>query len=133
MIHVTITSTNVLERSAMELTHFLNTHVLVHKIPQYTPNHPLTVKNDIVPLLGLYANSRAYVTELFNIVITAYYEQKAFKKQKSDHFNDVYYSSLENKKEVLYRTAQALDRLYEAASRLMTGIGQPDSNMGRYV
>jgi len=126
-----ITITNILEKGPQEIAAFLNTHVLAHKIPQYTANNPLTIQHDLVPLLGLYANNKAYTTELYNIVISALYTQKAHKRSKSQFYDDDVYTMLEAKKEILYRTTQALDRMYEATSRLMTGIGQPDSNMGR--
>ena len=56
----------------------------------------------------------------------------ALKRKKDESYNPDAHNSLEAKKEILYRTSQALDRYYEAASRLMTGIGTPDSNMNRY-
>ena len=133
MIHTEpITVTNVLLRPVHEIAAFMNTHVLNAKIPVYTANQQLSIQADLVPLLSVYANNRAYVTELFNIVLSAYIEQKIAKKKKAVDFDDEIYVSLEGKKEVLYRTSQALDRMYEATSRLMTGIGQPDSNMNRY-
>jgi hypothetical protein len=127
-----VTVTNVMTRPAHEIAAFLNTHVLNAKIPVYTANQQVSIQHDLVPLLSVYANNRAYVTELYNIVISAFFEQKAAKKKKSIDFDDDIYIMLEAKKEILYRTSQALDRMYEATSRLMTGIGQPDSNMNRY-
>ena len=126
-----ITVVNVLERDPHEIAAFLNTHVLGNKIPQYTANHPLSIQHDLMPLLGIYSNNKSYVTELYNIVISALFAQKIHKRKKNEFYDVDVYTMLEAKKEILYRTAQALDRMYEAASRLMTGIGQPDSRMGR--
>jgi hypothetical protein len=133
MIHKPVTVVNVLEVPPREVAHFLNTHVLNNKIPLYTPNHQVSVQADLVPRLGKYANDKAYVTELYNIIISAYFEQKGSKRRKDGQFDEDAYTDLEAKKEILYRTAQALDRMYEAASRLMTGIGAPDSRMGRHL
>ena len=127
-----ITVTNILVRPVHEIAAFLNTHVLNAKIPIYTANQQVSIQHDLVPLLSVYANNRAYVTELYNIVFSAFIEQKIAKKKKAVEFDDDIYIMLEGKKEVLYRTSQALDRMYEATSRLMTGIGQPDANMNRY-
>lgn len=126
-----ITITNVLEKSPGHLAAFMNSAVLAYKLPQYHPNQPLTVATDILPKLGQYANMKAYVTELYNVVISAFYEQKGFKRQRQDGFDEGVYTDLEAKKEILYRTAQALESLYEAASRLMTGIGTPEKGWSR--
>jgi len=127
-----ITVTNILNVEPEQVAYFMNRHILSNKLPQFTPNHQVSIKGDLVPRLAKFANDRSYVTELYNIVISGYFKQKEFKRGKADLFDPDAYNSLEAKKEILYRTAQALDRLYEAASRLMTGIGQPDSNMNRY-
>jgi len=132
MLFDPVTITNVLDKTPLQVAQFLNTHVLNNKIPQYTANSPLNVLEDLVPRLSKYANDHSYVTELYNIVISAYFEQKKNKRSGNNGFNEDAYTDLEAKKEILYRTAQALDRLYEAASRLMTGIGAPDPKMNRH-
>ena len=122
-----VTITNILTIECIKVANFLNAHVLSNKIPPYTPNNQLSIQADLVPRLGKYANDKAYVTELYNIVISELYKQKRNKKNKSDYDGDAHLD-LEAKKEILHRTVYALDRLYEAASRLMTGIGTPDTN-----
>jgi len=127
-----VTVTNVMELAPIQISNFLNAHVLSNRLPPYTPNNQLSVQADLVPRLGKYANDKAYVTELFNIIISKLYEQKKHKRNKDEKYDADVHSDLEAKKEILYRTGQALDRYYEGASRLMTGIGAPDSNMNRY-
>ena len=125
------TITNVLKQRPSDMAGFISTHILSHKVPSYTPNHPLSV-SELVPLLSLYANNHAYVTELYNVVFCALYEEKKHKRSKDGQYDEDIYTDLEAKKEVLYRTAQSLDRMYEAASRIMTGIGAPDPRSGRH-
>jgi len=126
-----ITITNILIKKPEEVTAYINTHVLSHKVPQFTPNHPINV-TDLVPLLSIFANSHSYITELYNVVFCALYEQKKHKRSKDGQHSEDQYTDLEAKKEVLYRTAQSLDRMYEAASRIMTGIGAPDPRQSRH-
>ena len=133
MLFEPITITNVLQKRSRDVAGYINTSVLNNKIPSYTANSPLSIQTDLIPLLGLYANLKSYVTELYNIVYSEYCEQKSNKKNKKNEFNDDYYVDLEAKKEILHRSIYALDRLYEAASRLMTGIGEPDPRMNRHV
>ena len=127
-----VTITNVLTLHSQQVAAFLQSHVLSNRLPPYTPNNPLSIKDDLVPRLGKYANDKAYVTELFSIVLSAYYVQKAHKKNKDAKYDGDAHLELEAKKEILHRTIYALDRLYEAASRLMTAIGFPDSAANRY-
>lgn len=127
-----ITVTNILEVEPEQVAQFMNMHILSNKLPHFTANNAISVTSELMPRLCKYSNDKAYVTELYNIVISAYFKQKAHKKDKDGNFDDTVYLLLEAKKEILYRTSQALDRLYEATSRLMTGIGQPDSKMNRY-
>jgi hypothetical protein len=127
-----VTITNVLDITSEHLAYFLNRNILSNKIPQFTPNHPVSVQHDLIPRLGKYANDLAYITELYNIVISGLYIQKNYKRSKDELYDSDIHNTLEAKKEILYRTSQAINRLYEAASRLMTGIGAPDSSMGRY-
>ena len=126
-----ITITNILQKSAQELAAFINMSVLVNKVPLYHPNHPLSIVEDILPRLGKYSNDRSYVTELYNVIIAEYFSQKGLKKDKDNRFDDTIYLSLEAKKEILYRTMQALESMYEATSRIMTGIGTPDNHWSR--
>lgn len=121
-----VTITNVKEVTTEHLSQFLNTSILSHKLPNYHPNQPLDTQTQIVPLLSLYANNKAYVTELFNIVVSAWYDQKIMKKSKDPAWDESEQSRLEAKKDILYRTWQTVDGMYEAASRIMTGIGAPD-------
>jgi hypothetical protein len=132
MIFEPITVTNILEKRPEELAGFLNTHVLSNKLPIYTANHQVSVSSEIVPRLSKYANDKAYVTELYNIVIAQYFKQKSSKRNDKDNYNDSLYVELDAKKEILYRTMQALEGLYEAASRIMTGIGEPDPRLSRH-
>lgn len=127
-----VTITNVTTITTEHLSQFLNVAVLSHKLPQYHPNQPLDVQTQILPLLSLYANNKAYVTELFNVVVSAWYEQKIKKKNKSPEWNEEEQSRLEAKKDILYRTWQTVDGMYEAASRIMTGIGAPDPKSYRH-
>jgi len=127
-----VTITNIHQVSTDQLSQFLNAAILSHKLPQYHPNQPLDVQTQIVPLLSLYANNKAYVTELFNIVVSAWYEQKILKKNKDSRWNEDEQSRLEAKKDILYRTWQTVDGMYEAASRIMTGIGAPDPRSYRH-
>ncbi len=120
--------TNILDITAEHLSYFIARNILSNKIPQFTANHPLSVQHDLVPRLGKYANDLAYVTELYNVVISSLYIQKNHKRNKDESYDADVHNTLEAKKEVLYRTSQAVTRLYEAASRLMTGIGAPDNN-----
>ena len=132
MLYDPVTILNVLEKSPLDIAGFLNTHVLNQKLPIYTANHPISVRDEIIPRLSLLANNHCYVSELYNIIIAQYFMQKKNKRAKSDDYDDEEYTDLEAKKEILYRTAQSLDRLYEAASRIMTGIGEPDSRSNRH-
>jgi hypothetical protein len=131
MIAEPITVTNVLQKKKHELANFLNVHVLSNKLPPFLPNYPVDLRTEIVPRLAKYANDRAYCGELYNVVISAYYDQKINKENKQNYDKDAHLE-LEAKKEILHRTVYALDRLYEAASRLLTGMGVPDSRMNRY-
>lgn len=132
MIHDPITITNVLQKTPSEVSNYLNVHILNTKIPQYTANHPVNIQHDLVPLLSHYANCHCYATELYCVVIGAYFEQKSHKRTKNGQYDEGYYTDLEAKKEILYRVAQTLDRLYEATSRIMTGIGEPDPRQNRH-
>jgi len=123
-----VTITNILDLEAIQVSNFLNAHVLSNRLPPYTPNNQLSIQADLVPRLGKYANDKAYCTELYNIIISKLYEQKKHKKNKAGEYDGDIHLDLEAKKEILHRTVYALDRLYEAASRLMTGIGSPDTN-----
>lgn len=127
-----ITVTNVLEKMPEEVNNFIITHILNNKLPTYSPNQTLDVNYDLRPRLAKYANDKAYVSELYLIVYTAMFNQKKYKRTKDDRRDEGTYSDLEAKVECLYRTMQALDRLYEACSRMMTGVGEPDSRQGRY-
>ena len=131
MIHAPVTVVNVLQKSPIEISNFLNTHVLNTYLPSFTPNHQVDIKTDLIPVLAKSANDRAYVGQLYNIVVSAYYQQKINKKNKTDYDGDVHLE-LEAKKEILHRSVYSLDRTYEAASRLMTGTGFPDPRMNRY-
>jgi hypothetical protein len=132
MIFQPVTITSILTDKCEDVVGFLNTHVLNQKLPIYTANHPIDVRAEIIPRLSLYANNYSYVIELFNVVLSAYFRQKANKRAKNDEYDEEVYTGLEAKKEILYRTAQSLDRLYEAASRIMTGIGEPDPRTSRH-
>ena len=127
-----ITVLNVLTVTPDHLAQFLNAVILAHKLPQYTANSPIDIQTQIVPLLSRYANDKGYVTELFNIVLAELYTQKKFKRVKDDRRDEGIYSDLEGKQEILYRTWLTLDRYYEAASRLMSGIGGPDPRQSRH-
>lgn len=127
-----VTVLNVLEVPPDQLASFLNAAILAHKLPQYTPNSPVDVQSQIVPLLSKYANDKGYVTELYNIVLAHLFAQKKYKRIKDDRRDEGMYSDLEAKQEILYRTWLTLDRYYEAASRLMTGIGGPDPRQSRH-
>ena len=99
-----VTIINVLERSPVDLCNFLNATVLAVKLPQYTPNHPVDIRHDLVPLLSVLANSHSYVTELYCIVISAFFEQKGAKRGARIHFDPDRMNDLEAMKEILYRT-----------------------------
>jgi len=132
MLYEPVTVLNIMEKRPEEVAAFLNTHVLSNKLPIYTANHQISVRDEIIPRLSKYSNDHSYVTELYNLVIAQYFRQKKEKRAKSDEYDEDEYTDLEAKKEILYRTAQSLDRLYEAASRIMTGIGEPDSRLSRH-
>ncbi len=128
-----ITITNVLEKSTQEMVYFLNKAILANKLPLYHPNHGLSIQEDLMPLLGRYANDKAYVTELFNVVYAGWAEQKKFKKHNKDNWNEELQMDLEAKKDILYRVWQTLEGMYEACSRMMTGVGAPDVRQSRHV
>lgn len=127
-----VTITNVKEVTTEHLSQFLNVTILAHKLPTYHPNNPLDIQSQLVPLLSLYSNNKAYVTELFNVVVSAWYDQKILKKKKDPNWSEDEQSRLEAKKDILYRTWQTVDGMYEAASRIMTGIGIPDPKQYRH-
>lgn len=127
-----VTVTNVIEAKTVELAIFINSHVLSYKLPIHTVNSPLSVRDDLIPLLSIHSNNKAYVNELYNIILSYLYEQKKFKRTKNPGHNADFYSDLEAKLEILYRTMQTLDRMYEATSRLMTGVGSPDNRDSRF-
>lgn len=127
-----VTVVNIHQISTDHLAQFLNAIILGHKLPQYHPNKPIDIQSQILPLLSLYANNKAYVTELFNIVVSAWYEQKISKKNKNEQWDEDLYQRLDAKKEILYRTWQTLEGMYEAASRIMTGVGVPDPRQSRH-
>jgi len=126
-----ITITNILIKRPEEVTAYISTHILSHKVPQFTANHPVNV-SDLVPLLSFYSNCHALVIELYNVVFCALYSEKKHKRSKDGQYSEDQYTDLEAKKEVLYRTAQSLDRMYEATSRIMTGVGSPDPRQSRH-
>lgn len=127
-----VTVLNVKEVSTEHLSQFLNMAILSHKLPVYHPNHPIDTLSQLVPLLSMYSNNQAYVTELFNIVVSAWYEQKIMKKKKDPNWDEEIQSRLEAKKDILYRTWQVVGGMYEAASRIMTGVGVPDPRQSRH-
>jgi len=127
-----VTIINVLDKPPHQIAAWLSTYILSDRLPQYTTNSPVSVLTDIVPRLSRYANHHSFCVELYCMVISAYFEQKKYKRGGTGNFNEDIYTDLEAKKEILYRTMQAVDRLYEAASRLMTGIGEPDPRMNRH-
>lgn len=127
-----ITILNVKEVSLDHLSQFISATILAHKVPVYHPNSPIDVLSQIVPLLGIFSNNQAYVTELFNCVVSAWYEQKIYKKEKDPRWDESVQSALEAKKDILYRTWQVIGGQYEAASRIMTGVGVPDPRQSRH-
>jgi len=132
MIYEPLTILNVLDQKPENMAGYLNTHILSLKLPVYTANQQVSVPTEIIPRLSVYANNRCFVTELYNIVIAQYFKQKSSKRNDKDNYNDALYVELDAKKEILYRTMQALEGLYEAASRIMTGIGEPDPRLSRH-
>jgi hypothetical protein len=127
-----ITILNVKDVTTDHLQQFLQTAILSHKLPVYHPNSPIDTLSQIVPLLSIYSNNQAYVTELFNCVVSAWYEQKIMKKKKDPNWSEEDQSRLEAKKDILYRTWQVVGGQYEAASRIMTGVGVPDQRQSRH-
>jgi hypothetical protein len=132
MLFQPVTITSILTDKSEHVVGFINTHILNQRLPIYTANHQISVRDEIIPRLSLYANNYSYIIELFNVVLSAYFRMKSNKRQKNNEYDDDVYTDLEAKKEILYRTAQSLDRLYEAASRIMTGIGEPDPRANRH-
>lgn len=127
-----VTILNVKDISTDHLHQFLSTVILAHKVPVYHPNSPIDILSQIVPLLSIFSNNQAYVTELFNCVVSAWSEQKIMKKKKDPNWDEEMQMRLEAKKDILYRTWQVVGGQYEAASRIMTGIGVPDPRQSRH-
>lgn len=128
-----ITVLNILQKSSMEVAEFMNAAVLATKLPSFGPNQMPSIEGDLRWRLSKYANDKGYVTELYNIVLSALYKQKEYKRTgQKDKRDEAIYTDLEAKQEILYRTWLTLDRYYEAASRLMSGIGEPDSRQNRH-
>lgn len=127
-----ITITNILKEKPEIIANFINVNILNTYLPAYTANSEIDVKHDIIPRLSKYSNDKAYVTSLYLVVCSALYEQKKFRRIKSDLRDEETFTDLEAKAEILYRTLQAIDRMYEASSRLMTGVGSPDPRMSRH-
>jgi hypothetical protein len=128
-----VTAVNILQVRPEELAQFINICILRNYIPDYTPNTPLSVENDLMPRLSKYCNDKGYLTELWNLVTSALFDQKKFKRIKdTENRDEAYYTDLEAKDEILKRSVYQLDRYYETASRLMTGIGAPDVRQGRH-
>lgn len=127
-----ITVINVLTKAPEEVAQFINVRILRNYIPDYTPNSPLSVENDLLPRMTKYCNDKAYLTELWNIITSALFGQKKAKRTKSNDRDEAYYTDLEAKNEILKRSVYQLDSYYETASRIMTGIGMPDVRQTRH-
>jgi hypothetical protein len=127
-----VTVVNILLKAPEEVAQFINTRILRNYIPDYTPNSPLSVENDLMPRMVKYCNDKAYLTELWNIVTSALFKQKKAKRVKSEDRDEAYYTDLEAKSEILKRSVYQLDSFYETASRIMTGIGTPDVRQNRH-
>jgi len=128
-----ITVTNVLQKSPEEINEFMNANILSTYLPGYGPNQTPDIDGDLRWRLSKYSNDKGYVTTLYNTILVELFKQKEYKRTgQKDKRDEGIYTQLEAKSEILYRVWLTLDRYYEAASRLMSGIGGPDPRQSRH-
>jgi hypothetical protein len=117
--------TNVLTVPPDKLAMWVRDNLLNVRLPIPGANHTLNPQTDIVPILPDIANRIVIATELYIIVVGAKpawtIEKRTGDKDKAADAITVLSANVD----LLHRTIQSLNTVYEAASRMMTGLSVP--------
>jgi hypothetical protein len=104
---------NILDVTPLDLGVWLSSNILDIRLPVPTPNQPLDINTDIIPVMPVIANRIMVVTELYCICMGA--KPLATKSTAEDPLST---ANLNAKIDSLYRCCQSLEAIRNTAASM---------------
>ena len=126
MPHRQVTILNVLEVPPPELAEWTACDLLSLRMPEPGPNCTVDIHADILPKLAIIANRIMLASEVYVILTGAHASWAVAKRNKLHPDADNNITTLNDNIEIIHTAIRALQQMYEASSRLMTGLNSTE-------